>query len=174
MNDYFKNSSRSDRDKEDYVSKTQQRQEALALNKFGQELVLLAPAKLSELPISETTRLGLLEYQKITSNLARKRHLNFIAKCLRNENQDAIRQHLNDNIEFQLEKKKNGMTFVDDLINLLIKNGDSEIETIVEKNSTADRQTLRQLLRNLNNAKTEQKKIQASNKLRSYLKSIIL
>jgi len=159
----------------DYFSKSQQKNEALLLKKFGLELTELSPVKLAELPIAEITLKSLLDYQKITANLARKRHLMFIGKCLRDEDEDAIRECLAEQLRGDLKKKvepqkgDDSDSVVDQLIAQLVELGDSKIEALLLQNPMMERQTLRQILRNISGAEDTAKKNIAINKMKNYL-----
>lgn len=159
-------------DEEGY-SKTQQKNESLAIKKFGLELIGLSAQKLAKLPISDVTLKSLLDYQKMKTNLAKKRHIMFIGKCLRNENEQAIRDFIDSNSAENLKEKNTKQTQtdpVDEILEQLIEQGDSFIDKLLSENSNMQRQTLRQILRNVNNAKIAEKKQVAINKMKSYLK----
>lgn len=157
----------------DALSKTQQKNESLAIKQFGLELAELPAEKLAKLPMSEVTLKSLLDYKKITTNLAKKRHIMFIGKCLRTEDEHAIRKQLdvrvvvNPQEKIEVEVKKD---LVDEMIDRMLEKGDASIEELVAGNPVLERQTLRQILRNIKNAKSPQKKQLATNKMKSYLK----
>jgi len=157
----------------DVVSKTQLKNHAQVLKKFGMGLVELSDEKLKMLPVEEVTLKSLLDYKKINSNLARKRHLMFIGKCLRNENQQEIEQFLEKELSPHKETKvvESENDPVDTLIEDLINIGEEKITEILIDNPQLERQKLRQFLRNISNAKTEQKKQQAIGKIKAYLQS---
>ncbi len=157
----------------DALSKTQQKNESIALKKFGLELTDLPAKKLAELPVSEVTLNSLLDYQKITSNLARKRHLMFIGKCIRNEDEEKIRAFLetlqtSHSVAPALAKSAEPNP-IDTIIKELVASGEGKIESLLADNPSLERQTLRQILRNIKNAKKDIKKAQAVNKLKQYL-----
>ena len=155
----------------DALSKTQQKNESLAIKKFGLELVALPANKLASLPISEVTLKSLLDYQKITTNLAKKRHIMFIGKCLRAEDEQAIRNVLDNQEEINLkEKVELSKDPADEIVDRLLELGDVCIEELVADNPVLERQTMRQILRNIKNAKTPQKKQLAITKMKSYIK----
>ena len=86
MSDFeHKATSQGDELEDEIISKTQLKKDALALKKFGLELAQLPVEKVNALPIDDTTKQSILDYQKVTTNLARKRQLMFVGKCLRNE-----------------------------------------------------------------------------------------
>ena len=158
---------------EDGYSKTQQKNESLAIKKFGLELIQLSAQKLAKLPISEVTLKSLLDYQKMKTNLAKKRHIMFMGKCLRNEDEQAIRDFLENSSAENLKEKNTKQTQtdpVDEILEQLIEQGDSFIDKLLSENSNLQRQTLRQILRNIKSAKIDEKKQVAINKMKSYLK----
>lgn len=160
---------------EDGYSKTQQKNESLAIKKFGLELIELSAQKLAKLPISDVTLKSLLDYQKMKTNLARKRHIMFIGKCLRNEDEQTIRDFIDSGLAESLKEKDAKQSLsqtepVDEIIEQLIEQGDSFIDKLISQNSNLQRQTLRQILRNIKNAKIAEKKQVAINKMKSYLK----
>jgi ribosome-associated protein len=160
------------RGEEDYTSKTSIKLDAKAIKKFGQELVELTALQLEALPVLEVTLKALLDHQKMTTNLARKRHFLFIGKCLRKENLDAIKEAIEDSQKVHFKKKTTEKIEVDPadiIIKKLVEDGDVQIEKLISDNESLDRQTLRQILRNIKNSKTAVKKQQAVNKMKAYL-----
>ncbi|MFT6734012.1 MAG: ribosomal 50S subunit-associated protein YjgA (DUF615 family) [Polaribacter sp.] len=194
-----KNKYKSDKDFEKeqsadgFVSKTQLKNQAQDLKKFGLELTKLRASVLANLPVGEVTLKSLLDLQKMTTNLARKRHLMFIGKCLRNESETEIREYLN-NIErvsvstmqqktteakeevseigsdSSKTKKAKKADDVEQFIVALTKAEGEKVECLLESNIKLERQTLRQYIRNCNSAKDEKKKQLAKSKLLGYLK----
>jgi len=154
--------------REDFTSKTSIKLDAHALTKWGRELVQLPENLLVQLPFAETTLKSLLDYSKITSNLARKRHLMFIGKCLRKENEDLIREKLVDLEKEKLVKKTKPVEQTNPYLEQLVENGDAAIESVLLENESLDRQKLRQLFRNYSHADGA-KKTKALDKLKQYL-----
>lgn len=166
------------RGEEDYTSKTSIKLDAQVIKKFGQELVQLTVSQLESLPIEELTLKALLDHQKMTSNLARKRHFLFIAKCLRKEDLNTIKGSLENSEKAHFKKKVSenldvNLTPVKDpvdvMIEKLIEMGDDQIEVLVSDSEGLERQTIRQILRNIKSSKTAEKKNQALTKMKAYL-----
>ena len=168
MNTYNDKNSNDEID-EEFTSKTQLKKDALALKKFGLQLSQLTAEKLNLLPISETTLKSILDYQKITTNLARKRQLMFVGKCLRNEDEDKIRNYLTTHSNTQLKAKTEQVDTGQAFAETLLSGGAEAVEKLIQDNSSLERQTLRQLVRNVNNAKVVAKKKNAMIKLQNYL-----
>lgn len=169
---------------EDFVSKTQLKNEAKASQDFAKQLVALAAAKVKLLPLSDTTLHAIADYHKQSGNIAKKRHLAFIGKCLRNDNAEEARQVIIENKFSQLRESQNQATSSaenevtgdvktnnqnTELVQLLLNKGDQQIQKLIEDNPTLNRQTLRQLVRNIGKANTEVKISQATQKLVDFL-----
>lgn len=154
----------------DFVSKTQLKSEAKALQEFGKELLQLSTAKLELLPLNDTTRRALQDYHKQSGNIAKRRHLAYIGKCLRSDNADAIKLALqDDSFQQYRQQAQDNASSVAKLVESLIENGDLAIEKVLNEHERLDRQNLRQLVRNCKNAKNQQKLTNATNKLQTYL-----
>jgi|GEM_PF-2206754 len=170
---------------DDYVSKTELKNIAKDLQGFAKELIELSADKVSLLPLNETTKSAISDYYKQSGNIAIKRHLAFIAKCLRHDEVDESKQIIADDSFSSLraqaairadklaQEKKNQVrearSKVDKLVELLITDGDKQIQKMVENNASLNRQTLRQLVRNLQNSKIDKKRIQAKVKLSEFI-----
>jgi ribosome-associated protein len=169
----------SDRAEDEYVSKTELKNDAKQLHRFGKELILLSAEKISLLPLNETTQTAIGEFHKQIGNIAKKRHLAFIAKCLRNDDMvmesmkvleldsfaqlRAVAAHEKTQVKSEQRDKETL------LIKRLLADGDQQIQQLVEKYPELDRQTLRQLVRNISKAKTEPKQLQARKKVLSFM-----
>lgn len=167
---------------DEFVSKTQLKNEAKHLQQFARQLINLPSPKVQQLPLNDTTQIAIADYHKQSGNIARKRHLAYIGKCLRHDNAKQAEEMLEENLfastrEKQLHdndktdssEKKNSAE--EELINLLLENTDQQIEILLEADPDLSRQTMRQLIRNVVKAKTEQKKTASLNKLSAFLKS---
>ncbi|TQV75388.1 DUF615 domain-containing protein [Aliikangiella marina] len=162
------NNKTDDSQDDDFISKTQLKNEAKALQTFGKELTELSLTKLESLPLSETTIFAIRDYHKQSGNIAKKRHLAFIGKCLRSEDADAVKLILEQD-DFNNLRKQKSIASNDELIEELLAQGDKKIQELLQKNSTLDRQKLRQLVRNLGKSPEGKKRSSAKQKLNQYL-----
>jgi ribosomal 50S subunit-associated protein YjgA (DUF615 family) len=71
-------------------SKTQIKRELHALQEMGQRLTTLKPDLLNKLPLTDELRRALAEAPKHTANAAKKRHVQFIGRLMRDQDVDAI------------------------------------------------------------------------------------
>jgi len=169
LNDKNKESAESD--ESEFVSKTQLKREAKDLQDFGKKLVELSDVQIEQLPLENVTKNALFDFKKQQGNIAKKRHLAFIGKCLRKDDAQSAMEFLEEDNLANLRKansepKRNS----ESALEKLIANGEDEIQSIIENNAQIERQTLRQLLRNFKSAKTDAKKATAKSKLERYLK----
>lgn len=75
--------SRSSRDAEEPVSKSELKRQAHHLQALGRELTELKPAQLEELPLPDELQRAIADYQRFTSHGARRRQLQFIGRLMR-------------------------------------------------------------------------------------------
>jgi len=71
-------------------SKTQVKRELHALVDLGERLTTLKKDLIAKLPLTDEMRRALADAPKHTANIARKRHISFIGKLMRDQDIDAI------------------------------------------------------------------------------------
>jgi ribosome-associated protein len=131
-------------------SRTQQRGEALEIRSLAEKLVALPAAQLARLPIPEELMPHIVETQRITSHIAHKRQLQFLAKQMRREEDEvleAIRDALDEGGE-AARRETAQLHRAEQWRDRLLSGGDEALATLMEEFPTADRQKLRQLVRN--------------------------
>jgi ribosome-associated protein len=74
----------------DEKSKSQSRREALALKAFGEKLLALSPRQLEQLPLPADLNEVVVNYRKIKSRLAQKRHVQHLANFQRHMAKEVI------------------------------------------------------------------------------------
>lgn len=143
-----------DEDDIEFVSKSQLKREAEALQKIGEKLVEMSDARLSQVPMPDDLIRAVAECRKIKARGGRRRQLQFIGKLMRGIDADPIIAAIeklegNDQAETRLLHRCE--TWRDKLI----EEGDSALGQLVEEQPDVDRQLIRSLIRN---AKQEQKR----------------
>jgi len=131
-------------------SRSEQRRAALDVLELGGKLAVLSDAQLSKLPIPEHLLPHILETRRITSHIAHKRQLQFLAKQMRREDDetlDALRDALDEKGE-AARREVAAMHRVEAWRDRLIDGGDDALAAFLEEYPEADRQRLRQLVRN--------------------------
>lgn len=155
----------------DFVSKTQLKKEAKELQDFGKILVELSDIQIEQLPLENATKNALLDFKKQQGNIAKKRHLAFIGKCLRKDDAQSAMEFLEEDKFINLRKATSKPeTKEKSALEELLDKGEEKVQSIIEEYPLVERQTLRQLLRNFNSAKTDAKKASAKAKIERYLK----
>lgn len=68
---------------ENHISRSQKKRDSTELQKIGEELAGLAPAKLALLPLTEDLENAFTEYRKLKSKEAKRRQLQYIGRLMR-------------------------------------------------------------------------------------------
>ena len=132
-------------------SRSANRRAALDILELGEQLVALSAAQLARLPIPDEVMPHIRETQRITSYGARKRQLAFLAKQMRRQDDealDAIRDALGKDGE-AARRETAAMHRIEALRDTLLgEDGDAAMTALLDDYPGADRQKLRQLVRN--------------------------
>ena len=140
-------------------SRSEQRRVALDVLALGETLASLAPAQLAKLPVPESLLPHIAETRRITSHGARKRQLGFLAKQMRREDEavlDAIRDALDAGGE--AARKDTALLHRAEVAReQLLEGGDEALSVFLDAHPGADRQRLRQLVRNALEERAKQK-----------------
>lgn len=140
-------------------SRSQQRREALEVLELARQLSALTPQQLGRLPVPGHLVPHIDETRRITSHVAHKRQLQYLAKQMRREDDEtleAIRDALDANgqagrIEAALLHRAEAWR------ERLISDGDAALADFLDEYPQADRQHLRQLARNAHEEKLRNK-----------------
>ena len=131
-------------------SRSEQRRAALDVLALGEKLVALSATQLAKLPIPETLLPHIRDTQRITSHVAHKRQLAFLAKQMRRED-DATLDAIRDALEAggaAARREAARLHRVEAWRERLLADGDAALAELLATHPGADRQRLRQLLRN--------------------------
>ncbi|MDH5835694.1 ribosome biogenesis factor YjgA [Luteimonas kalidii] len=131
-------------------SRSQQRREALDVLALAAQLSELEPGRLAKLPVPEHLLPHIAETRRITSHIARKRQLAFLAKQMRREDDevlDAIRDALDAGGEAARQETAR-LHRAERWRERLLDDGDEALAELLAEFPQADRQQLRQLTRN--------------------------
>ncbi|MDO1529874.1 ribosome biogenesis factor YjgA [Fulvimonas sp. R45] len=131
-------------------SRTQQRRDALAVLELAGQLVELPPSRLAKLDLPDDVRDEVANVRRITSHIARKRQLAFLAKRMRRHDDeafDAVRAALGENRE-RLRQETAAMHRLEALREQLVdEEGDETLSALLARHPGIDRQHLRSLIR---------------------------
>lgn len=131
-------------------SRSQQRREALDVLALAEKLATLSDAQLERLPIPEALLPHIIDTRRITAHVARKRQTAFLAKQMRREEDqalDAIRDALDAGGE-AAKRETARLHRAETLRERLLDGGDAALGELLGEYPDADRQQLRQLVRN--------------------------
>ncbi|MEO7065134.1 MAG: ribosome biogenesis factor YjgA [Dokdonella sp.] len=131
-------------------SRSQLRRDALDIFKLAEALAALGESQLARVPLADDLRAEVLRTRAITSNIAHKRQAQFLAKQLRNLADDEIepiRRALAQDRE-KAHRETAAAHRIEAWRDRLLDDGDSALGELLAQHPSADRQHLRQLLRN--------------------------
>ena len=131
-------------------SRSQQRRDALDVLELAGKLASLTPTQLAKLPIPEDLLPHLEHTRKITAHIARKRQLAFLAKQMRREDDEAL-DAIRDALDAGGEAAKQETALLhraERWRERLLAEGDDALAELLAEFPQADRQQLRQLVRN--------------------------
>lgn len=170
MKNTYKKTPKVIEDDEDVKSKSQLKREMEELQKLGKKLLDIKPDVLDKMELSDRLRAAIDESKRITQNEAKRRHLQFIGKLMRDINVDEIREL----IERQdAGSKAHAKHFhqLESWRDALIDN-DKNLDTYLEAYPQADRQHVRQLVRNAKREIQQNKAPASARKLFKYIRQI--
>ncbi|MFD0737734.1 ribosome biogenesis factor YjgA [Lysobacter koreensis] len=157
-------------------SRSQNRRDALEVLALCERLVALTPAQLAKLPVPESLLPHIAETKRITSHIAHKRQLAFLAKQTRREDDetlDAIRDALDVGGEAS-RREIAAMHRVEAWRERLLVDGDAALAEFLDAFPSADRQLLRQLVRNTLEERKRNKPPRAFRELFRELRELVL
>ncbi len=132
-------------------SRSAQRRAALDVLELCEQLVAMSAAQLGKLPIPEHVLPHIRDAQRITSHIARKRQIAFLAKQVRKLDEEAI-EAIRDALSKDGEAARRetaAMHRIEALRDALLGDeGDAAMTALLAEHPQADRQQLRQLVRN--------------------------
>lgn len=128
-------------------SKTQRKKRMTELQKMGEDLLSLNKKQLEQIEVPEPLLGALREYQRLPNrNEAKRRQLQFIGKLMRGSDHESIRAALEKLRTPDRQEIRRGQD-IEHWGDRLLGGGEDEIQAFVETWPSAERQTLRQLLR---------------------------
>ena len=157
----------------DGPSKSQLKREMQALQDLGRRMLDLNTDQLDTLPISGTLRAAIDESRRIRQNEARRRHLQYIGKVIRQEkNPDALAQQI-DAFHSGSEEHTRRHHLAERWRDRMLAEGDSAVTEFLEYCANADVQHLRNLARNARRDAQKEKTTGQPRKLFRYLRECI-
>jgi ribosome-associated protein len=138
------------------VSKTRRKKQMTGLQKLGEELLDLNKKQLDQIDVPEPLLSALKEYQRLPNrHEAKRRQLQFIGKLMRGSDHERIRAALEKMRTPDRQEVRRGQE-IESWGQRLLEGSESEVQLFLEAYSLAERQPLRQLLRNYAHAAGDQ------------------
>ena len=157
-------------------SRSQQRRDALDVLALGEQLVAMSAAQLARLPIPEALLPHIHDSQRISSYIARKRQIAFLAKQMRkldDEELEAIRDAMSKDGD-AAKRETASLHRVEALRDALLgDDGDAAMTELLDTHPHADRQHLRQLVRNAHDERKRNKPPRAYRELFRELRDLL-
>lgn len=157
------------------TSRSQQRRDALDVLALAHRLVALSPAQLAKLPVPDSLRTHIADAQRITSHIARKRQMAFLAKQMRREDDETL-DAMRDAIDAGGESARRETALLhrtEAWRERLLEEGDAALTELIEAHPSADRRQLRQLVRNALEERKRNKPPRASRELFRALRDLL-
>jgi ribosome-associated protein len=127
-------------------SKSELKRRMTALQQLGEALTRLSDRELARIPIAEPKlSAAIAETRNIRSNSARRRHLQYIGRLMRDVDPAPIEQALAD-LYRQQRGTADAFHELEQLRDGLLRKGTEGTEQVIQRWPEADRQQLRQLL----------------------------
>lgn len=127
-------------------SKSQRRRDALEVRALAARLIALPPPVLAGLPLDDELRSAIGQARAIRSNGARKRQMQFVAKLMRREDPEPIREALA-GLEAGARQQTARQHRAEAWRDRLVAEGDQALTELLAQRPEADAQPLRQLIR---------------------------
>jgi ribosome-associated protein len=161
-----------DHDPQAAPSKSALKREMLALQELGESLVALSDQQLAQLPVTDERLLqAIRETRAIRSNSARRRHLQFIGKLMRNIDPEPLQRALRS--LHQGHKQENELFHrLEQMRDDTLAAGPRGVELVIAQWPQADRQQLRQMVLQHQREVQRRKPPAASRKLFRYLREL--
>ncbi len=156
----------------DIPSKSALKRQMTALQKLGESLADLSDRQLSKMPIDDDRLLtAIQEVREIRTHSARRRHLQYIGKLMRDIDTEPMADAL---ASLHRESQSRNADFhrLEDLRQTVLEGGVDGVEKILAQWPQADRQHLRALLRQHQREVQQGKPPAASRKLFRYLRQL--
>jgi ribosome-associated protein len=152
-------------------SKSQLKRDAHALQKLGTELLDLPESDWSQLNLPADLVAALREAKRLRSHGARKRQFQYIGKLMRNLDPQPIQQYF-ERVRLKTRQQAQRHHAVERWRTRLLDEGDTALDAFMVQHTEADRQQLRQLIRQARKEQTENKPPKAARALFRYIRDL--
>jgi ribosome-associated protein len=161
-------------DENDQPSRSARRREALDVLALAKQLVELPPSRIAKLDLPDEVRDEIANVRKITSHIARKRQLSYLAKLMRRHDEEAFaaaRASLANDREAGAREAA-ATHHLEALRERLLGEGDAALSELIGAQPDLDRQRLRALIRQARLERETNKPLHAYRELFRVLREI--
>jgi ribosome-associated protein len=170
----MRNYDKPDDSEEEYTepSKSELKRQMTALQEIGESLIALSDKQLAKIPVGdERLLLAIAETRRIKSHNARRRHMQFIGRLMRDIDPEPITTALAA-IRSQRQEKTEAFHALEQLRDEMLAAGPGGVELAMGRWDHGDRQQLRQLILQHQREVKQGKPPAASRKLFKYLRAL--
>ncbi|WP_228704314.1 ribosome biogenesis factor YjgA [Marinobacter daqiaonensis] len=154
-------------------SKSQLKREMHELQDLGKRMLDLSDDQLVSLPMSETLKRAIVESRRIRQHEARRRHLQYVGKVIRNEDDPEALRRAVEAFDAGSEEHTRRHHLAERWRDQLIAEGNAAVAGFVEQCPATDVQHLRNLVRNAQKDAQAEKNTGQGRKLFRYLRECI-
>ncbi|MCB8889696.1 ribosome biogenesis factor YjgA [Vreelandella malpeensis] len=153
-------------------SKSQLKREMHELQALGETLIAMKPEERARFPLSDDMLAAIDETSRIRSHEGRRRHMQYVGKLIRKEDLVAI-QAVFDTIEAEKTQRDHAFHRLEKWRDRLVTEGDPAVDAFLAEHPSADRQLIRQLVRNAQKEREQQKPPASARKLFKHLRDTL-
>jgi len=153
------------------ISKSQIKREMIALQHLGKKLTELKPVQLTKMPIGEELLKAVQESYNIQQREAKRRHLHYIGRLMRAEDEEAI-QYALDQFDSSSLRYAQEIHLIEVWRERLIEGDKISLTAFIEEKPEANVQLLRQLIRNAQKDLSQEKNTGAAKKLFQFIRAL--
>ena len=153
-------------------SKSQRKRDMHALFDLGASMLELSPGQLDKLPLEDSLRDAVDTCKTIKQHGARKRQLKLISKLMRDADAEAIRYGI-ESFKAPQREALAEMHAIENWRDRLVADGDPVLTEFITAYPEADRQLLRQILRNARQDKSPERSKRARRELFQAIRSLV-
>jgi len=168
-----KSHSTTELEQDDWVSKSEKKRQAEDMQVIARALMKLSDNQRKKIPMTDDLQDAITLALKINNTKeGYRRQMQLVAKILRNNEVEAIKEAMG---EFDLRHKRSDVAAMKlELIrDAMLKKGDAAVNDFVTDHPHADRQKLRQLIRQANKEAKSEKPAKSSKELFQYIKQVV-
>ena len=156
---------------DDRPSKSQRKRDMTALQELGEELIGLSASALDKIPMPRDLRDAVDQAKAIKAHGGRKRQLQYIGKLMREIDAAPIRDALEQRTR-QSRESAHRFHLLEQLRDRLLQEGEDVVDEVCERYPQAERQRLRQLLRQARKEQDLQQPPKSARQLFRYLREL--